>query len=643
MMKRFDSFRAFTFYNRSSGITLSSRFGLNGKQLLASLLINALLIPLFSLPALGFESRQSVSLSDGLERVNEQLNFFTSTWRSANAAIESWTTPKRSENVEFEANVALPGAIDSGLDTKSVSKAAVDRKPAPAREPVIKLPDSVTVVAPRTERKPRKPNRLSAAPATLVNQLPESEHDSVYSYENNLGSPRGQVEMDSSNVAAAIGIRHRAGVANFSFNVPLASLGGRGVGAGASMTYNSRTWNRSCTAYDSLGECTTQHYTYDVEQSWIAPGFSSGFGYLESTAISGSYGLYTILPRGIVDSDGTRHQLNCSQYSGSACVESKTTDGTFIRASGQVLVSGLAGYTTANFTITYPDGSKVFYAGPFGSGTTRKHYPVNIQDRNGNRIRIAYTDDQSGRISKITDTIDREIKFYYENDSSGNPEKLVAVTIPGMGTGDEIQTARFYYEDLALAYTGKFVGDVTAPSTIRVLKYVYMPSTKTGYKYSYDTNFGMIRKIERFAGMVASTTSTTSTGTITNDGLFAASTEYDYPDGSTALTNVPKYSKRADDWQGRTGAAPETYYNANDPVPGNDVTSTIDVIDGAYALESKSVIGPNGMLRETSLTERIASTGLFSKQYSKTLYTFDAQRNLTKIETTNEVGLTRSR
>ena len=174
-----------------------------------------------------------------------------------------------------------------------------------------------------------------------------------------------------------------------------------------------------------------------------------------------------------------------------------------------------------------------------------------IQDSNGNRIRVTYNGDQSGRIDYITDTLNRKIKFYYETDANANPDKLVAVTIPGMAENSEIQTVRFYYQDLPLNSAGKFNGQITAPANIRVLQYVYMPATRTGYKYEYNTNYGMIRKITRQAGMNASTTATNTTGTLT-EGTFAASTEYDYPDGSTVLNDVPKYTRRTDDWQGRT-------------------------------------------------------------------------------------------
>ena len=101
---------------------------------------------------------------------------------------------------------------------------------------------------------------------------------------------------------------------------------------------------------------------------------------------------------------------------------------------------------------------------------------------------------------------------------------------------------RFYYDNLTLDVGTKFGtgATVNAPATIRVLKYVYIPATKTGYRYDYNASFGIISKINRYVGMTASSTSLTASGSITSDGLFAASTEYNYETvPQNGLTDVP--------------------------------------------------------------------------------------------------------
>lgn len=570
--------------------------------------------------------------SVNFEPVNEETSVFTSALRNLDAEIEAKLTPWRSvnwnaaDNSNTDDKTTKPPTSDSKtIGDEDADKASGEPKKNSAESSAHHSDQ------PQTASGTSQPtSAASLAPAVpMLTQLPDSEHDSIYSYENNLGSPKGQVEMDSSNQAAALRIRHRVGIGNFSFGLPLASLSGRGIDAGVGMTYNSRTWNKSCSQYTG-SDCTTDHYTYDVEQSWIAPGFSTGLGYLDAYQSNNQ----TML-RGVIDAEGNRRQVTCSWWPGGICFEYKTTDGS------QTKIRGVVG----GFEATHRDGSKSFYQVFTGSGNNIRIYVNVLQDRNGNRIQIGYKPGQSGRIDWINDTLNRLIKFYYENDTSGNPDKLVAVTIPGMGAGDEIQPVRFYYETLTLNSAGKFVGNITAPATIRVLSWVYMPATKTGYKYDHDTNYGMIRKISRYVGVTASTTDLTTTGEISNPTtcLYAASTEYNYPDGSTALTDVPKYTKRTDDWQGRTSTTPqETLYDAPDPVPGADYVSTITVKDNGFDVETETISGPDGMLKESSVT-KVSGPLQFSQLMAKTKYTWlPNTRNLTRIEVTNDAGLTKA-
>ncbi len=659
--------------------------GLTGRQWLASLVICLMLMPIFSLPvgAAVYIPKPDPNIAE-FEPVNAEIPIWEKLEINLSARVETWMTAKRELNIIHDENKKKTSdenksenAADEGVKRKGkkggdlTEIAGLKSGNENSAEPVEKdtgLNETEKDVLPdeNASAKIKSPVKNVAAPSMmLLNQpLPDNEYESIFNYENNLGSPKGQVEMDSTNEAAALRIRHRAGIANFSFGVPLAALSGRGLDAGVSMSYNSRTWNKSQT-YDSNTQTYTPHFTYDVEQSWIAPGFSSGFGYLETRAVtqyihphqSSNFSYYTeIIPLGLIDADGTRHQFQCTGYtpiSGSytsKCNNYKTTDGTFINVPAKPWISNpgnsqtpnTSQYQNTSFTITYSNGTKVWFSGGFGSGTQRKHYPVMIQDNNGNRVRINYKADQSGRIDFITDTLNRQIKFYYENNTNGNPDKLVAVTIPGINTNDEIQTVRFYYEDMTLSSAGKFSGQITAPPTIRVLRYVYMPATNTGYKYDYHSNYGMIKKITRQVGMIGSTTATNQTGTLT-EGAFAASTEYNFSDGSTALEDVPKYTKRTDDWAGRTSTDPqETFYNAPEPIPGQDIYSDITVKDNGFDVKTENISASTGLLKETSVKKMFGPAGQYSQLMSKTKYFWDGSRNLTKIETTNEAGLVRA-
>ena len=385
-------------------------------------------------------------------------------WRSSDNTVLS--VEGGSEAVAESAGEAvLTVRAGDVKETISVKVAESDKKAAAAADKdKIAHNDSISK---GIIKEAAKPANLNAAPARrlMLNQLPPNERDSVYSPQNNLGTPPGQVEIDSPNRAAALPVKHRTGIANFSFGVPFASLPGRGVDAAVGMTYNSRTWNKSCEDVN----CSTNRFTYDVDESWIAPGFTSGFGYVDSYSVPGSP-YPTIVPSGLTDPDGTRHQLECKSYTGSSCNYYETSDGTFIKVSRNV-----APYTrTSGFTARYPDGTKINYAYPIDPDYAGKYFPYSIQDSNGNRIIISYKD-ASGKIDYIRDTLNRYIRFVYETTGA---QRLIAVKVPGYNGGTDRQTIRFYYgENVPLNYAGKFSGTVTAPATIRTLQYVYFPST----------------------------------------------------------------------------------------------------------------------------------------------------------------------
>ncbi|HEX8247414.1 MAG TPA: hypothetical protein VF599_04455, partial [Pyrinomonadaceae bacterium] len=577
--------KSITLFLRKAKVLIT--VGLEGRQWLASALICAMLSPVISLPvrAAGFTVQGN---AEQFEPVNEQLPVWKQAWRNLNVGLEFWSAYLGNKLVfdDDEKDIEKKNSADKKKKgRKSVASEEKEMKPnarraAPETESAVVLPEeekkNLKTEDAKSEEKPVPAGKNSAAPVNIknktpqsapvraFNQLPLDERDSIYTVENNLGSPYGQSELDSTNEASALRIRHRAGIANFNFEIPIASLSGRGINAGVALNYNSRAWNKSATV--NQNNTLVPHFTYDVDQSWIAPGFTTGFGYLETAAQTRNI-IYNaphnswhteIQPLGLTDPDGTRHQLVCKSSSTipgtsgyqTRCNVYATSDGTLIEFAAKPWIANpnnswtpyTGTYHQISFATVYPDGSRVWYSGAFGSGLNRRHYPLIIQDRNGNRLRIVYQSDQSGRIDYIRDTLNRDIKFHYGTDPNNNSNKLVAITIPGMGTNEEIQAVRFYYETMSLETDG-FVSDavVTAPPTISVLKYVYMPDTKTGYKYEYHQKYGMIKKITRLYGMQGSTNATDTTGTVT-EGIWAAKTEYDYPDGSTPQEDVPKYT-----------------------------------------------------------------------------------------------------
>lgn len=480
--------------------------------------------------------------------------------------------------------------------------------------------------------------------------LSVQEVQNLVTPENNLGNPVGQTEMSSPSVAAATRTRERYGSSNYSFSIPAASLPGRGIDASVGITYNSRVWNKS-----QVGESRT--FTYNTDGNWLAPGFETGFG--DITSFGASYGA-SVSGYMLSSPDGTRHQLIYKQASGS-CSIYESTDGTFI----QTTICG--NYQTSTMNVVFPDGSQVMYGAWTTSG---KRFPVRITDSNGNMLTIVYiANDNQGKIDYIRDTLNRYIKFYYETGTSD--KKLVAITVPGYEGSGERQTIRFYYEPLTLQTAGRFDSEaqVNAPTTpINVLRFVYFPGTDSGYKYEYSPYFGTIYKISQRRGMQKNSDSLTETGSIINEGTEAASTHYNYAatamETGPPLTDVPKYTWRKDDWQGRTTAIPQTsFFNDESVTPaGCQVsqgtctgTRTVNVTapDGTRSI-SVSKIRPtgdweNGLLDQTRLEtggtgqETIWSkTKLYWEQGPDSQMAGRDNPRLNKIEITNDAGQIRA-
>lgn len=477
---------------------------------------------------------------------------------------------------------------------------------------------------------PPKKSAVAAAPQAV--DLPIGEIDSLFTPQNNLGTPIGQTEPSAKVEAAAMSsIRERAGVGNFSFNIPVASLPSRGMDASVGITYNSRLWTKS----------GTNNFTYDVENSWLAPGFNLSLGYLELEYPSGQ----SPIPRILTDPNGTRHQL-FSVGSGNY----ETADGTFIRVQG--------------YTATFPDGTKIRYYTDYATGVLQRHYPTSITDRHGNMMFTVYDSDLSGRLKSIVDTIGRYIRFHYDT----TPEKkLVAVTVPSYLAGPnsdtsdptlDRQTIRFYYETLNLQYQGRFDGTMNVPNngTLNVLKYVYFPGTKTGFRYDYSPSYGMIYRITKLAGMTVDSNSLQQTGSVTSAGthIEVATTKYNYPGTDTeppapTLSDMPKYNRRIDDWLGRTGGgvSPVTYYNVVEDSGNSTRTTTITTPDGATT-ETVANFKPgqwdDGLIKQTAIKN--SSGGVMSKS----VMTWEqgggtvGQRNprVKQVDITNEANQTKS-
>lgn len=649
--------------------------GLSGRQWLASFVICLMLMPIFSLPvgATVYMPKADPNIAQ-FELVNAELPIWEKLKINLSAKYEEWTTPMREVNVIHDENDKKKKSADettSDSDKKNSKKkngkiknveeneskitddsnnSVVSNAPK-TKEPEVKIENEVATdntenktekdklskeISLPTENKSQKslPSALSSnvlpaktnmyfsaiesADRPILN---DSELPVLVSPQNNLGSPMGQTEASAPVGAAATSTRERSGIGNFSFGFPITSLPGRGINAGVGISYNSQLWTKS-----------TNKFTYNIDGNWLAPGFHLGYGYLDLYS-NGNVPASTFI---LTEADGTRRSLTYVSGDGTYTkYVFQSTDGSFTKIE-------FWGYYY-DMILTYSDGTIVYFSPP---NAQNRRFPKKIVDVQGNYITIEYlTDDEVGKISKITDTLGREIIFHY--DSS---EKLLAVSVPGINNAARVQVARFYYQTLSLQTTNRFDGTIDAPESVSVLKYIYMPGTGSGYKYDYSSYYGMIYKITQLRGMQVSTMDTSQMGSVSNETSYteAAWTRYNYPGTdvelpSPTLTETPKYNKRTDDWIGRPGTtAPETLYSVSEGT--NTQTSEITTPDNTTTVSisnKKPGQWDDGLIKETYVT----SPGR-TIPWSKTIYTWQQGQStygrrdprLEKLETINEAG-----
>lgn len=158
----------------------------------------------------------------------------------------------------------------------------------------------------------------------------------------------------------------------------------------------------------------------------------------------------------------------------------------------------------------------------------------------------------------ITDTMGRIIQCNYD----ANTNNLISITAPGFGgtAQNPVTTtvAQFDYENRSLSsslFSGLTVENLPVQSG-DLLKHVYVPSTGTGYTFSYSA-FGMIYNVSGRRQM------TINGSGVISDGIESNSVNFNYQTGSTpALTNAPTFNQRTEN---ATSAPQATYSYSNSP------------------------------------------------------------------------------
>jgi RHS repeat-associated protein len=445
--------------------------------------------------------------------------------------------------------------------------------------------------------------------------LPDDETGSLYTPANSVGSPPGKKTPGALAAATATDGTETPTSQNFMFGVPITSLPGRGIDVSLNLAYNSRTFNKSVDPFDG-----STWMTYDVDSGWPAAGFRLGYGQIEDQGFFG----FTL-----TDADGTRHALVYTSPN-----NYDTDDGTFIHFTGG------RGWGS----LFYADGTRVDY-GAAGGGF--RSYPTRIVDRNGNFILISYVAGIGPKISSIQDTLGRFVRFYYA--ANGD---LVTITAPGLSGQPDRQVIRFYYQDIIVNQPDLFQPtiNVSAPATARVIKFIYFPNrtesgnAHVGYRYDY-TAYGMMRQIAELRGMTVDSGALDQTGWIASEGLQAALTTYNYPITPSNLADVPAYTRRTDEWAGRTTGMPGTdeapYYTFSVDKPNG--ISTVTAPDNTVT-ETHTIVAP-GQWNDGLLSQTLVKQGTGGPVLARTDTSWEQDANgrnprPQQLQMTNDVGQT---
>ena len=308
---------------------------------------------------------------------------------------------------------------------------------------------------------------------------------------------------------------------NLNFRLPLIGVLGRG-GAKHTMLLasNSKGW-RVRKTYDKIIE----DYKYSPTQSWwgIMGGYGPGalvgrktaFELSVSSCLRDAYGNpqnwpnYTLTRLTFTMPDGTEYELrdqntngqpllrtgcNTGASRGTVFVSSDSTNVTFI---SETTINDYVGLTAQTF---YPTGYLMLRDGTrYRIDSGRVTW---IRDRNGNKVSFAY--DANGRLSTITDSLNRQVTLAYDvsdiapyglcdkitYNSFGGVPRVIRVSKTSLSNalraGYAIQTLRQLFPELNAAST-------TSTHNPTVISSVWLPDD-TRYQFLYNS-YGELARV----------------------------------------------------------------------------------------------------------------------------------------------------
>lgn len=347
---------------------------------------------------------------------------------------------------------------------------------------------------------------------------------------NLVGTPRNRA-AESTRVGTVM-----PEGSNFTFDAPIVSLGGRGIGASLTLFYNSRLWSRR-----------SNNMAYNAIVGWPAPGFSLGFGRLVTYDLSA--GGNPTCKYMLIDPDGTRHYLGSGSWAGSGY----DLGGPFEANDGSHIV--YTGNGSHGGNLYYPDGTRLYF-----TMVNNRLLPTSIIDSNGNYMQVAYKPDciQIGQgtycnvfapmaIDYITDTLGRMIQFNYDSNY-----RLTSITAPGFGgtAQNPVTQTIVQFDYQTVTANGTFSGLTVerGAGSITTLKHIYFPATGTGYMLSYSI-YGVVTSLSGRRQM------NTNWQNVIQDGVESNNVSFNYPTPGP-ITDAPTFTQRT---ESATNAPTATY------------------------------------------------------------------------------------
>jgi RHS repeat-associated protein len=464
-------------------------------------------------------------------------------------------------------------------------------------------------------------------------------------FRNAVGAPRFSA---TSLGGAGVPTSAQLGSSSYRFNVPVVSVGGRGVGASVDMELNSRVWNND-----------NGKLTFNYIGAYPAPGWTMGYGKIirnyNATATGNGSGIGSGNNPGdylLVTGNGTRIRLAARYEAATDRWLHEADNGSFLQFNP---ISG---------EMRYQGGSRMIYSSVNGA-----LLPTAMINSNGAAITMTYRDYCEGTgclrvfrhrtaLSAIRDTLGRYVTFHYYGDNdypvnaaNGRPAgELAAIKAPDMN-GVQQEVIRVEYQPIILKYNfGSMIVDAPANnSQIQVLRRIYYPQTGKGFLFLDYSSYGMPRKISRRMAM-------TGAGGAITDGTETAYTTYNYitidpsdPYGRNqvgSLSDFPQFTRR-EEWRlGQTDAngAPTTVptrYDYLRTTDGSKEIVTIKYVD--KNCEEVTTTGTDSSQpssgKPVSVELKNSATGAV---LSKQVYTYmtgpDGEVEIEEVETIDEAG-----